>query len=124
MGFTLPRVGFADLEFVNYAQEVKRKRKMHQEVTLIRRDRSGWSKQKILGDELRIARECLGLTQAQLGERIGLLRRQIGKVEKGERKLEWDEFDNWAKAVGRTTDFFCAIVSQELASRKSRHGTP
>jgi len=100
------------------AQKVRSGRKM-QEVALVRRDRTNWSKQKILGDELRIARECLGLSQSELGEKIGLARQQVGLVEKGRRKLEWDEFEAWATAVGRTTESFLAIVREELAKKKS-----
>lgn len=95
-----------------------------QEVALVRRDRTNWSKQRILGDELRIARECLGLSQSELGERIGLARQQIGLVEKGQRKLEWDEFESWAIATGRTTESFRAIVRQELAKKRNHHGVP
>lgn len=95
-----------------------------QELAMIRRDRTKWSKERILGDELRIARECLGLSQAELGEKIGLARQAIGLVEQGKRKLEWDEFSEWAKVVGRTTESFCCVVRDELARRKERHGTP
>jgi len=91
---------------------------MH-EIALVRRDRSRWSQEKILGDELRIARECLGLKQTELGERIGLRRQQVGLVEKGERKLEWYEFEAWAKAVGRTMESFTVSVAVELEKRKS-----
>jgi len=89
-----------------------------QELAMIRRDRTGWSKEKILGDELRIARECLGLSQEELGQRIELSRQQVGLIEQGKRKLEWDEFENWATAVGRTTDSFRRIVRQELEKKK------
>jgi transcriptional regulator with XRE-family HTH domain len=95
-----------------------------QEIALVRRDRSKWSKERILGDELRIARECLGLSQAELGEKLGLARQAIGLIEQGKRKLEWDEFTDWATAVGRTTESFCCVVRIELAKRKSGHGVP
>lgn len=95
-----------------------------QEPAIVRRDRTKWSKERILGDELRIARECLGLSQAELGEKIGLLRQQVGLVEQGKRKLEWDEFTDWATAVGRTTESFREMVRAELAKRKAGHGVP
>jgi transcriptional regulator with XRE-family HTH domain len=94
---------------------------MH-ELATVRRDRTGWSEDKILGDELRIAREVLNLSQTDLGERIGLTRQQVGQVEKGRRKLEWLEFQKWATAVGQTTGSLYAMVQQELKSR--RHGSP
>jgi DNA-binding XRE family transcriptional regulator len=119
VGFLLPKVGETDLQFVNLGQDARKTRKMQQEMALVRRDRTNWSKQKILGDELRIARECLGLSQAELGERIGLARQAIGLVEQGKRKLEWDEFGAWAIAVGRTTESFLDVVREELGKRKN-----
>jgi DNA-binding XRE family transcriptional regulator len=119
VGFLLPKVGETDLQFVNLGQDARKTRKMQQEMALVRRDRTNWSKQKILGDELRIARECLGLSQVELGERIGLARQAIGLVEQGKRKLEWDEFGAWAIAVGRTTESFLDVVREELGKRKN-----
>ncbi len=92
---------------------------MQQEIALIRRDRTNWSWRKILGDELRIARECLGLSQSEIGEKIGLPRQAVGLVEQGKRKLEADEFGAWAIAVGRTTESFLDVVREELGKRKA-----
>jgi transcriptional regulator with XRE-family HTH domain len=91
------------------------------EVALVRRDRSGWTEDEILGDELRIARECLNLTQEELGRRIFLSRKQVMFVEAGRKELTRKEFRDWAEAVGRSVESFDSIVKREVEKQIRSH---
>ena len=54
----------------------------------------------ILGDELRKARESSLLTQEEVGERLGLGRDAILRIEKGTRKITADELYFFSKIYG------------------------
>jgi transcriptional regulator with XRE-family HTH domain len=56
-----------------------------------------------VGSIVRQLREAAGLTQGQLGERVGLRKDQVSKVEHGVRKLDVVEISLVAEALGATT---------------------
>lgn len=49
---------------------------------------------------LRSWREDAGLTQSQVGERLGNTQTFISKVERGERRLDVVEFAEWCDVLG------------------------
>ena len=51
-------------------------------------------------DLLRSWRQAAGLTQSQVGERLGNTQTFISKVERGERRLDVVEFTEWCDALG------------------------
>jgi len=52
------------------------------------------------GRRLRELREQAGLTQAQLGERAGMLYQTVAKLERAEREPTWQTFIKLADALG------------------------
>jgi len=56
--------------------------------------------QPITGDQIREARKRLGLTQAQLAERVGLSRPFIALVEQGRRILSPEDLERVRQALG------------------------
>jgi transcriptional regulator with XRE-family HTH domain len=55
-------------------------------------------------DLLRSWRVEAGLTQAEVGERLGNTQTFVSKVERGERRLDVVEFAEWCEALGLTAD--------------------
>jgi transcriptional regulator with XRE-family HTH domain len=63
-----------------------------------------------IGAALRELREEKGLTQAELGEELGLDRPRITEIENGNRHLKAHEAGKIARALGRSKAERCAIV--------------
>lgn len=57
-----------------------------------------------LGAELRILRELVGLTQAQLGDRIGVSQVAVSRIELGHQLSSRTLVDNWARALDAADD--------------------
>lgn len=61
-------------------------------------------------------RDRKGLTQAQLGERIGRTQSFVSKCERGERRLDVVEFVEFVKAMGLDpNDIFTQFVQQAFS---------
>lgn len=69
---------------------------------------------KIVVDALRRARVAAGLTQAELGARIGKDQSHISLIENSQRRLDLIEFRELAKAMGRDPVGLFAEISEEL----------
>lgn len=71
---------------------------------------------------LRSWRERAGLTQTQVGERLGNTQTFISKVERGERRLDVVEFTEWCDALGmapgEALQQFLDICSRAKKDRK------
>jgi transcriptional regulator with XRE-family HTH domain len=68
---------------------------------------------KRLQTALKAARKAAGLTQAQVGERLGRPQSYVNKYESGERRLDVIEFLDVANAIG--------LSPSRLISSLSRH---
>jgi transcriptional regulator with XRE-family HTH domain len=55
---------------------------------------------------LRQARQDAGLTQAEVGQRLGLRQAFVSKVESGERRLDPVELARFAAAYGKPLAWF------------------
>ncbi len=55
---------------------------------------------------LRQAREDAGLTQEEVGERLGRPQTWVSKCELGERRVDFVELEDWAVACGKPLDWF------------------
>jgi transcriptional regulator with XRE-family HTH domain len=55
---------------------------------------------RALVERLAAERRRLGITQAQLAERLGLHKQFVSRVELGERRLDVVEFIDFARALG------------------------
>jgi transcriptional regulator with XRE-family HTH domain len=55
-------------------------------------------------DLLRSWRTEAGLTQSEVGERLGNTQTFVSKVERGERRLDVVEFAEWCEALGLDAD--------------------
>jgi transcriptional regulator with XRE-family HTH domain len=73
-----------------------------------------WSEERILGDELRIARETVGFSQKDLSTKIFLSRCAISAIENGRREIKRAELRLWAESTGKTIDNIYAIVEWRL----------
>lgn len=65
------------------------------------------------GNRVRTRREQLGLTQAQLAQRVGKQRISVWRVENGVSKIKLDELGLWAKALRESKD---TLLAWRLAS--------
>ncbi len=65
------------------------------------------------------ARKDQGLTQQQLGERLGLDPSAVSRLEKGERKLSVPELVGIAEALGRPLTLFVSDAAPAIVSRRS-----
>jgi transcriptional regulator with XRE-family HTH domain len=54
----------------------------------------------VFGANLRAARKALGLTQTDIGEKVGLQKQYIGQVELGRKNLSLSTMQSLAAAVG------------------------
>lgn len=59
-------------------------------------------------------RASAGLTQIQVGERLGNTQTFVSKVERGERRLDVVEFTEWCEALGMAPD---EALQEFLAAR-------
>ena len=54
----------------------------------------------MLGERIRQRRGEMGLTQSQLGERVGMDAPTISRIERGHRKLSYEQVSRLASALG------------------------
>lgn len=79
---------------------------------------AGWRQ---VGERVKLAREAMGLTQAALGEQIGLRRDAITKIEQGSRQLSALELANVARATELNLAWFVTDQPALVVSRRG-HG--
>ena len=63
------------------------------------------SERERIGQKIASMRQEAGLSQAQLGERCGLERFHISRIESGRHSVGFDTLAAIAKAMGKTIDF-------------------
>jgi len=63
----------------------------------------------VLGARIREARLAAGLTQVELGERIGRTQAVVSAWERGERRPSVDALVALAHALGRSTDWLLGL---------------
>lgn len=63
---------------------------------------------------LREAREAAGLTQVQLGDRLGQTQSFVSKCERGERRLDIAEVRAFCEALGISFSSFVTQFSESL----------
>ncbi|WP_192827281.1 helix-turn-helix transcriptional regulator [Bradyrhizobium sp. OHSU_III] len=63
-----------------------------------------------LGDSIRRRREELRLTQAELGESLGLSRTSVTNIERGRQRLLIDQFQRVCKALDVPADMLLAAL--------------
>ena len=78
----------------------------------------GWEQ---VGERVKLAREATGLTQAALGERIGLRRDAITKIEQGSRQLSALELADLARVTELNLAWFVTDQPALVVSRRE-HG--
>lgn len=61
------------------------------------------------GDFIRTRRKELGLSQAQLGQEIGVNFRTISEIEKGKLRLKFQRVPKLAKALKASIDEICEL---------------
>lgn len=76
-----------------------------------------------LGRAIRARREALEITQAELGERIGLSRTSVTNIECGRQRLLIDQFCRMAEVLGCDREDLLAFPSAE-ARAKTRPANP
>ncbi len=64
-----------------------------------------------LGDSIRRRREELRLTQAELGESLGLSRTSVTNIERGRQRLLIDQFQRVCKTLDVSADVLLAGVN-------------
>lgn len=65
-------------------------------------------------DHLRKAREKNGLTQTEVGERLGKTQSFVSKVERGERRIDIVELRAFCSAIGISFSTFVGGMDQPL----------
>ncbi|MBS2962879.1 ImmA/IrrE family metallo-endopeptidase [Actinocrinis puniceicyclus] len=76
---------------------------------------SSWAQ---IGARVALARERAGFTQFQLGDRLGLHRSAVSRVEAGQRPLDALELARVAEVFGRSVDWFLTQPASVIASRR------
>ena len=51
---------------------------------------------------MRLLRETLGITQDELGKRVGLTRTSVVNIEQGRQRVLLDDVEDFARAIGTT----------------------
>jgi Zn-dependent peptidase ImmA (M78 family)/DNA-binding XRE family transcriptional regulator len=72
-----------------------------------------------VGTRVATARERAGFTQRELGERIGLGRSAVTRVELGQRQLDALELARLAEALGRSVEWFLTAPPASIASHRA-----
>lgn len=72
-------------------------------------------------DSLRVARVSAGLSQEQVGERIGRHQTFVSKMEKAQRYLDIPDFVRWALVVNVDPASLIARLRDDLLARDHRH---
>jgi len=65
------------------------------------------------------ARERAGFTQRELGDRLGLSRSAITRIELGQRQLDALELARLADALGRSVEWFLTEPPDTIASHRT-----
>ncbi|MBU4281593.1 MULTISPECIES: helix-turn-helix transcriptional regulator [Comamonadaceae] len=73
----------------------------------------------IFTELLRSARSDSGMSQIELGERLGVHQSVVSKVERGVRRLDVVELRAWLSALSVPLLDFVERLDRELASRES-----
>ena len=63
-------------------------------------------KRTAFGTRLRELRESAGLTQKELGERVGMAYQNVARLERGDSNPSWERVVELAAALGTTPDAF------------------
>lgn len=63
------------------------------------------SERERIGQKIAAMRQEAGLSQAQLGERCGLERFHVSRIENGKHSIGLDTLTAIARALGKTLDF-------------------
>lgn len=71
-----------------------------------------------VGGRVAVARERAGFTQRELGDRTGLHRSAITRIELGQRQLDALELARIADAVGRPTEWFVSEAPKSIVSHR------
>lgn len=72
-----------------------------------------------VGNRVALARERAGFTQQQLGDRLGLHRSAVTRVELGQRQLDALELAQIADSLGRSVEWFLTEPPAAIASHRS-----
>jgi Zn-dependent peptidase ImmA (M78 family)/DNA-binding XRE family transcriptional regulator len=72
-----------------------------------------------IGTRVATARERAGFRQRELGDRIGLSRSAITRIELGQRQLDALELAQLADALGRTVEWFLTEPPDNIASHRA-----
>jgi Zn-dependent peptidase ImmA (M78 family)/transcriptional regulator with XRE-family HTH domain len=83
---------------------------------VVRARLSTWAE---VGARVATARERAGFTQRELGERLGLSRSAITRVELGQRQLDALELAQLAETLGRSVEWFLTEPPDTIASHRS-----
>jgi Zn-dependent peptidase ImmA (M78 family)/DNA-binding XRE family transcriptional regulator len=75
----------------------------------------GWAE---VGSRVALARERAGFTQQFLGDRLGLHRSAVTRIELGQRQLDALELARIADALGRSVDWFLTEPPPSIASHR------
>lgn len=70
---------------------------------------------KIIGMRLKLRRKSLGITQEQLGEKIGLTFQQIQKYEKGVNAINISKLLKIAELLNTNIDYFIGTLKENNA---------
>lgn len=76
-----------------------------------------------IGGRLAAARDLAGFTQRELGDKVGLHRSAITRIELGQRQLDALELTRLAEALGRSVDWFLTEPPAAIASRRDALST-
>ena len=72
----------------------------------------------MFGARMRAARERLGLSQVELGQRLGMVRQQINNYEQGRFEPSWDTARRIADALDVSLDY----LADRQGDRAARTG--
>lgn len=77
---------------------------------------------KLIGEKIRLARLKLGITQEELGKKIGYSGMAISYFENGERTIKISDLDKFSEALQVDADYFFSTGSRDLPSIFFRRG--
>lgn len=73
----------------------------------------------IFSELLRSARTEQGMSQIELGDRLGIQQSDVSKVERGVRRLDVVELRSWLAELSVSLIDFVELLDAELTSRES-----